>query len=236
MNNSGDGYSIEDYRNDIRLLFEKVKAQKPLEPYLLHILPAKGENGQQDTYIEWDLLPYVLTNNYGVVAALKYLRSHNMEANVIMQVQLLAYLQILETRYIHKVLGNCLRALNGEESKGELYDDNKDSGCQCFNRYKKGLTKHSGLPKKMELFFDCDLRNAIAHNNYLVHRESKLLTIPTDIIALTKPTQAGKTPKSYSTYTFERINHHYQEAQKFFDAFKEEIQPYTHRLIPNYLP
>jgi hypothetical protein len=180
--------------------------------------------------IRFSLVHRCIHNNTNASTFLNYIQAdQKVPPYQVTLLKLYAYLQVIETKYIYKVVGNGLKALRGDPMDGALFDD-VFSGYGCFKRIlglcdpllRAGTT--FSLFEKWERIVDRDLRNAIAHNDFVILDKPGIVLIPYYMINQIVDPQTNPPRDNYS---FDDIHSLYQEAVKFSEGFKRAASEYV---------
>lgn len=233
--------TIEEYRDDLILLFEAAEtaSHDRFILSLFHVvnLPVLQQLIQQSNNqpipqnFRLNVLPKCLhsfTNLSDYIDSL----DANSDTPEFLTVypKLYAYLQVIETKYIHKVLGNLCKVILGEVPEGELFD-NSFSGARCFEQIQNwhqqivNAGHRYNIISRIDALINKPLRNAIAHNDIYLHSGSRTIHIPTlQVKTLTNPEQADQFK---IVYTFDEITEYYDNAKNYGEAFKRVLMRYV---------
>jgi len=156
---------------------------------------------------------------------------------VLTNLKLLAYLQVLETKYIFKVFGNTLLILQDQEPIPDLFDNSRsgnDSLQKVMEQYDKVKTEYGNqncIEKWSNLFY-IDLRNAIAHNDYVIDRETKFTSIPKAFADSIVGKNKNNEKFTKISYDKDFIDELHFCSKTFNEAFNDVIDNWFYKLSP----
>jgi hypothetical protein len=201
---------------------------------------AKEEDGMvpnADIGFFHPIIGSVLTNCNKLSAFIEHLdkeKRTKTPPNVLLNLKLLVYLQVIETKYLHKVLVNSLKILLDEEPDYEIFDDytsttnvNNFIG-ELHTRLRCKVKEYKIIKKWLDLF-DKDLRNKIAHNDYYIEDNLKRITIPSSYTTSLK----SQDPIPIKKYSYDAIDLLYRCSKSFNEAFYDCIDNIGNLLLQN---
>jgi len=227
-------FTVDQFVDDLEPIFDAVhqRSERDFILSLFHIVNSpelervlrESGNAPITSQFRFNLTPKSLHSVTNLSAYTNYLDAQGQSPEfLVMYSKLYAYLQVLETKYIYKVLGNFLRVLLNQPPDGTLYDE-LHSGHQCFSRL---VALHDELVaggiqfalfEKWTTFMDRSLRNCIAHNDLNMHAASRTILLPS--LLLRQITHPAEAPDIRGVYTFDDVIDYYVSATNFTEAFK----------------
>lgn len=217
------------------------KGEVAVQQCLRHLiaLPNVTAHGTTFRKLDFYLLPECLHNPTNLSTYVTYLETRDavrVPYNITM-LKLYGYVQCIEVRYIYKVVGNLLGHIGGGSTKGNLYDSFL-SAHRCFEDIKKRHDRvkrvlgTSDLVNLWSSFLDFNLRNAVAHSDFIIRSESQGVLIPLYVLEEVRSPHGSR--RQQSTYSFSELDTLYSRANDYNEAFKEVIQVYGADLGPRY--
>jgi hypothetical protein len=238
-----EDYNVSKLEEEINLLFKEI-----IEENNNHLLLKVISHIMHNDFYENDLNKFSKENNLPLtdgfinpstrsvldncinlayqIERFEKLEKFKLPVYAILNLKMLVYLQVLETKYTAMVLGNALLVIKNEKPQGDIFDN----AYSCKNYYEKISSLYNEIKddrqfkciEKWLCLFDFDLRNAIAHNDYYIDKITKYINIPT---AFTKSiTGKNKNEKRIDEgYDENYINTLFICAKNFNEAFNNMI-------------